>query len=135
MNVVTSFFVVRALQALNLAQNAAVPAALQASDVSSAGQWRDIVDRAPAHVASRQVEYEDCVVRTVEAQGTGRVLLLVQDAASFGLLKDRVVPRIAPSRRAKLVPVLFARAPEQPLYSDLFAAARMLGQPAVPTMV
>ena len=134
MNVVTSFFVIRALQSLNLAQSAA-PAVLSAADVSTADRWKVIMDSAPAHVVARQVEYEDCVVRTTSARSVRRLLLLVQDAASFGLLKDRVIPRIDAADRHKLVPMLFARAPDQPLYSDLFTAAKTLAAPATPTMV
>jgi hypothetical protein len=135
MNIVTSFFAVRRLaQAMNLATSE-LPPALDVAAAMSADQMRRLLAAMPEPVRRRQEEYAVCVLRNVECPHVKRVLLVVQDAVSFALLRESVVPRIPQSLATKLVPVQFAKAPQQPHYADLFRASRMLADPNTPTMV
>lgn len=72
----------------------------------------------------RAMEYQSCIFRNLASPAVSNVHLIVQDDESMEDLLQSVVPRISsPFQRLKLKTSLYTKAPEQPLYGDLFEYA------------
>ena len=113
MNVINTYFMVKTLPG-------ATNMGLAATTASEAAQQR----------SHRQQEYIECILRNTSrsvvevAKVVRRAHLLVQDDGSMKHLRSVVLPQV--EVKAALMPVRFSRAPEQPLYKDLFLHANRL---------